>query len=169
MNWTIKIILKTLMTKISCISWGSYDKCFYGKDFIIIKNLGKDVAVVAGLVELNWSSDPRKGLLSPLGSWILPASAVWTCAWQNNIHVWVGRVKVDSHEIPPCKFSALTPSSGQPNADFSVWNKTTTTPCVDWGNPPYKGGWLKIGYNQERGMNQNTPNSRLALRWFHPL
>ena len=26
MNWAIKIILKTLMTKISHISWGGYDK-----------------------------------------------------------------------------------------------------------------------------------------------
>ena len=34
MNWAIKIILKTLMTKISRISWGlrqgGYDKGFYG-------------------------------------------------------------------------------------------------------------------------------------------
>ena len=31
MNWTIKIISKTLMTRISHISWGGYDKSFYGK------------------------------------------------------------------------------------------------------------------------------------------
>ena len=31
MNWAIKIILKTLMTKISNISWGGYGKGFYGK------------------------------------------------------------------------------------------------------------------------------------------
>ena len=30
MNWAIKIISKTLMTKISHISWGGYDKDFYG-------------------------------------------------------------------------------------------------------------------------------------------
>ena len=30
MNWLIKIISKTLMTKISHISWGGYDKGFYG-------------------------------------------------------------------------------------------------------------------------------------------
>ena len=30
MNWAIKIISKTLMTKISHISWGGYDKGFYG-------------------------------------------------------------------------------------------------------------------------------------------
>ena len=30
MNLAIKIILKTLMTKISHISWGDYDKGFYG-------------------------------------------------------------------------------------------------------------------------------------------
>ena len=29
MNWTIKIISKTLMAKISHISWGGYDKGFY--------------------------------------------------------------------------------------------------------------------------------------------
>ena len=30
MNWAIKIISKTLMTKVSHISWGGYDKGFYG-------------------------------------------------------------------------------------------------------------------------------------------
>ena len=30
MNWAIKIISKTLMTKIFPISWGGYDKGFYG-------------------------------------------------------------------------------------------------------------------------------------------
>ena len=30
MNWAIKIISKALMTKISHISWGGYDKGFYG-------------------------------------------------------------------------------------------------------------------------------------------
>ena len=30
MNLAIKIISKALMTKISYISWGSYDKGFYG-------------------------------------------------------------------------------------------------------------------------------------------
>ena len=30
MNWAIKIISKTLMTKISHVSWGGYDKGFYG-------------------------------------------------------------------------------------------------------------------------------------------
>ena len=30
MNWAIKIISKTLMTKISHISWWGYDKGFYG-------------------------------------------------------------------------------------------------------------------------------------------
>ena len=30
MNWPIKIISKTLMTKISHIPWGGYDKGFYG-------------------------------------------------------------------------------------------------------------------------------------------
>ena len=31
MNWAIKIISKTLMTKISYISWGGYDKGGYDK------------------------------------------------------------------------------------------------------------------------------------------
>ena len=31
MNWAIKIFSKTLMTKISCISWGGYDKGGYDK------------------------------------------------------------------------------------------------------------------------------------------
>ena len=31
MNWEIKIILKVLMTKISHISWGGYDKGGYDK------------------------------------------------------------------------------------------------------------------------------------------
>ena len=30
MNWVIKIISKTLMTKISHISWDGYDKGFFG-------------------------------------------------------------------------------------------------------------------------------------------
>ena len=30
MNWAIKIITKTLMNEISHISWGGYDKGFYG-------------------------------------------------------------------------------------------------------------------------------------------
>ena len=30
MNWAIKIISKTLMTEIPHISWGGYDKGFYG-------------------------------------------------------------------------------------------------------------------------------------------
>ena len=30
MNWAIKIILKTLITKISHISWFGYDRSFYG-------------------------------------------------------------------------------------------------------------------------------------------
>ena len=30
MNWAIKIISKALMTKILHISWGGYDKGFYG-------------------------------------------------------------------------------------------------------------------------------------------
>ena len=29
MNWAIKIFSKTLLTKISHISWGGYDKGFY--------------------------------------------------------------------------------------------------------------------------------------------
>ena len=33
MNWTIKIISKTLMTKISHISWGGYVKGGYDKGF----------------------------------------------------------------------------------------------------------------------------------------
>ena len=39
MNWEIKIISKTLMTKISHISWRGYDKGGYDKGFygILIK------------------------------------------------------------------------------------------------------------------------------------
>ena len=35
MKWTIKINSKTLMTKVSHISWGGYDKGFYGNTFDI--------------------------------------------------------------------------------------------------------------------------------------
>ena len=35
-------------------------------------------------------------------------------------------------------------------------------------NPPYKGGCPKIGLDRRGGMNQNTPNPGLALRWPHP-
>ena len=38
MNWTIKIISKTLMTKISHISWGGYDKGFYGNKINMIQD-----------------------------------------------------------------------------------------------------------------------------------
>ena len=37
MNWKIKIISKTLMTKISHISWGGYDEGFYG-NLILLSN-----------------------------------------------------------------------------------------------------------------------------------
>ena len=37
MNWKIKIVSKTLMTKISHISWGGYDKGGYDKGFYGIK------------------------------------------------------------------------------------------------------------------------------------
>ena len=39
---------------------------------------------------------------------------------------------------------------------------------VDWENHPYKGGWLEIGPLRREGMNQNTPNPGLTLRWQHP-
>ena len=35
-------------------------------------------------------------------------------------------------------------------------------------NPPYKGGCPKIGWDRRGGMNQNTPNPRLVLRWHYP-
>ena len=35
-------------------------------------------------------------------------------------------------------------------------------------NLPYKGGCPKIGLDRRGGMNQNTPNPGLALRWPHP-
>ena len=35
-------------------------------------------------------------------------------------------------------------------------------------NPPYKGGCPKIGLDRREGINQNTPNPGLALRWPHP-
>ena len=35
-------------------------------------------------------------------------------------------------------------------------------------NPPYKGGCPKIGLDRRGGMNQNTPNPGVALRWPHP-
>ena len=43
MNWSIKIISKTLMTKISHISWGGYDKGFYGIfNYMSIFSVGAD-------------------------------------------------------------------------------------------------------------------------------
>ena len=39
MNWAIKIISKTLMTKISHISWASYDKGVTTKAFTVDKNI----------------------------------------------------------------------------------------------------------------------------------
>ena len=48
MNWAIKIISKTLMTKISHISWGGYDNCFYGINTTVGEN------VIALCEVLNW-------------------------------------------------------------------------------------------------------------------
>ena len=47
MNLAIKIISKTLITKIFLISWGGYDKGFYGIKFNIveIKLLNKFILV----------------------------------------------------------------------------------------------------------------------------
>ena len=42
-------------------------------------------------------------------------------------------------------------------------------PCMQTReNPPYKGGCPKIGLDRKGGMNQNTPNPGVALRWSHP-
>ena len=41
MNWAIKIIPKSLMTKISSISWGGYDKGFYGNLDLVENKFGK--------------------------------------------------------------------------------------------------------------------------------
>ena len=68
----------------------------------IFNFLGKDVAVAPVQVELNGSSDSRKELSSPLGCWVLSASVMWACSWQNNILEWVRRMKVVSRRDTFC-------------------------------------------------------------------
>ena len=65
-------------------------------------------------------------------------------------------------------FQILTPSSRQPLLTTPL-ELRSRLPCVQTReNPPYKGGCPKIGLDRRRGMNQNTPNPGLALRWPHP-
>ena len=45
MNLAIKIISKTLMTKISHISWGGYDKGFYGIHWSTPMSLNKQLTL----------------------------------------------------------------------------------------------------------------------------
>ena len=51
---------------------------------------------------------------------------------------------------------------------YSALNSSQTYSGQTGENPPYKGGWWKIGYHQEGGISQNSPNPGLALRWSHP-
>ena len=49
MNWAIKMISKSLMTKISHVLWGGYDKGFYGNLFVSIikiKYITKELACI---------------------------------------------------------------------------------------------------------------------------
>ena len=39
---------------------------------------------------------------------------------------------------------------------------------ADWGNPPYKGCWLEIGWARRGGMKTNTQKYELTLRWTNP-
>ena len=72
-------------------------------------------------------------------------------------------------------FQNLTPSSRQSRLTTLTWTKATPTSCMQSEeNHPYNGGWLKIGSVRIGGMNQNTPNPGLTLRWpnsslVHPL
>ena len=115
----------------------------------------------------NRSSDPRKGLQSSLGCWVLPTNAMNICKWQIQ-HPCVG-TENDGGFSPGyalLSFQSLTPSRSQPKADDPDWNKVTPTPCMQTGeNLLYKWDWLKIGSARRREINQNTLNSRLALMW----
>ena len=65
-------------------------------------------------------------------------------------------------------FQNLTPSSRQFPLTTPL-ELRSRLPCVQTReNPPYKGGCPKIGLDRRGGMNQNTPNPGLALRWPHP-
>ena len=72
--------------------------------------------------------------------------------------------------IRPAKFSypnTFKPSTGR--LTTLNWTKVMPTQCMQTGeNPPYKGGWLEIGWARSGVMNQNIPNPGLTLRWFHP-
>ena len=65
-------------------------------------------------------------------------------------------------------FQILTPSSRQLPLTTPL-ELRSRLPCVQTReNPPYKGGCPKIGLDRRGGMNQNTPNPGVALRWPHP-
>ena len=97
--------------------------CFYTNihRILIIKNIGKDGAVVPGQVELSRPSDPSKVLPFPLGCWVLPVNAVWAC-------VGKGSEGGFSPGYVLLSFQTLTPSCGQLEANYSVWNKAASTP-----------------------------------------
>ena len=65
-------------------------------------------------------------------------------------------------------FQILTPSSRQLPL-ITPLELRSRLPCVQTReNPPYKWGCPKIGLDRRGGINQNTPNPGVALRWPHP-
>ena len=119
-------------------------------------------------MDLNGPSDSSKEFPTSLRCWVLQASAVWACAWQNK-YPCVGKENeggfLSGYVL--ISFQTLTPSCGQPKAVCTVWIKTTPTT-----DRPEKILTIKevgmIGYSLEGGMNQNTPHLKLAYRWPHP-
>ena len=82
---------------------------------------------------------------------------MWACACFREWRWFLTRIR-------PTEFSALRPPSRQYRPDYPVWTQANSGQTGE--NPPYKGGWWKIGYHQEERDEPEFP--RLALRWPHP-
>ena len=93
---------------------------------------------------------------------------MWACEWLDNICALVRRMKVVSHQNTSCW--VFSPNTFKPV-------KYTHQTCLNWEqansrqtgeNPPYKGGWWKIGYHQEGRDESEFSKPGLALNWSHP-
>ena len=93
---------------------------------------------------------------------------MWACEWLDNICAWVRKVKVVPHQDTSCW--VFNPNTFKPMSHiiYPALNSGQAYFGQTGENPPYKGGWWKIDYHQEGGMNQISPNYGLALRWPHP-